>query len=352
MEVVLQGVDNFACRGVDLTVREGEILALLGPTGAGKSTLLNVIAGLVPYKGSVSIGGQPVDHLPPEKRGVGYLFQSIALFPHMTVRQNIAFGLRARGMKPSELRRRVEEVLELLRIAPLADRYPKALSGGEAQRVALARALAPGPRVLLLDEPLNKLDLRTAKYLRLEFRRLQRRLHITTIYVTHNQVEAFEMGDRIAVMDGGRIHQVGTPSEVLFSPSNDRVSEYFGSPNILECRRQEVLDSGLALVDLGGFSVVVPYRGRPIGKVAISPWNVYISREHPPGPELNRLRGRVRRLYRNPPVVKVEVEIGDQTLWVEVEEETWEEIDLTEGEEAYLILPLRWIKTLEVEDGV
>ena len=350
--VELRGIENFACREVDLYVREGEVLALLGPTGAGKTTLLNVIAGLVQYRGSVLLGDRPVDGVPPEKRGVGYLFQNLALFPHMKVRENIAFGLKAKGLGPAETEGRVGQLLKLLRIEHLAERYPRGLSGGERQRVALARALAPWPKVLLLDEPLSKLDLRTAKRLRLELRRIQRRLGITTLYVTHDQTEAIEMGDRIAVMDEGRIQQVGTPSEVLFSPSNEGVSEYFGSPNILNCRGMKVLDSGLALVELGGFSIFVPYEGRPIEKVAISPWNLYISRVQPPGPRLNRLRGKVVKVRHHPPLVRVEVEVGQVRLWAELQEELWEEVDLKEGEEAYLIMPLRWIRTMEVPDGV
>ncbi|RLA84067.1 MAG: hypothetical protein DRG31_05435 [Deltaproteobacteria bacterium] len=352
MEVRLEGIETFACRGINLEIREGEILVLLGPTGAGKTTLLNCIAGLIPYKGRVLLGNRPVDHLPPEKRGIGYVFQDLALFPHMTVWENVAFGLRTKGIKGRELRERVSEILELLRIRHLLDRYPRQLSGGEAQRVALARALAPMPCVLLLDEPFSKLDLRTAKILRLEFKRVQRQTRITTLFVTHNQAEAFEMGDRIAVMDHGRIQQVGPPEELLFSPRNEAVSRYFGYPNVLDCLSQKELDSGLALVDTGSIRLFVPSSGRRILKVAFSPSNVYLSREAPPGPKVNRFRGRIIGLLPDPPVVKVQVQVEGCIIGVEVEEGALREMGLEVGQDVHLIIPLRWIRTLEVDDGV
>ena len=343
--VQLRNINNYSCQDVTLTVEHGELLALIGPTGAGKTTLLNVIAGLVPYEGKVLFDGEAVDNLLPRKRRVGYLFQHYSLFPHMNVRENVAFGLRVRGLRNADIARRVEELLMLFRLEHLSGRYPeKGLSGGEKQRVALARAVAPWPKVLLLDEPFNSLDLRTAKYLRMALRKIQRSLNITTLYVTHNQREASEMGDRIAVIHEGRLEQTGTHSELFFGPKNQNVSHLLGSPNIFLCRRSFPLTSGLANVELNGFSLVVPYDGYPIGKIAISPWNIYISREEPPGPHVNRLKGAVLEIAHHPPVINVCVGCGNERIAVEVEEELWDETRLQQGDDAFLILPLRWIK--------
>ena len=349
--VELKNINNYSCRDMTLTVENGELLALIGPTGAGKTTLLNVIAGLVPYEGRVLFDGEAVDTLSPRNRSVGYLFQHYSLFPHMNVRENVAFGLRAKGLKNADIGRRVEELLMLFRIEHLSERYPeKGLSGGEKQRVALARAVAPWPKVLLLDEPFNSLDLRTAKYLRMALRKIQRTLKITTLYVTHNQKEASEMGDRIAVIHEGSVEQTGTHSEVFFGPRNQNVSHLLGSSNIFLCRRSYPLTSGLANVELNGISLVVPYDGFPIGKIAISPWNIYISREEPPGPHVNRLKGSILEIAHHPPVINVCVGCGNEKMVVEVEEELWDETGLQQGDDAFLILPLRWIKVKS--DGI
>lgn len=347
MEIKVDGLENFALRGIDLTVKEGEVLALVGPTGAGKTTLLNAIVGLVPYKGKVTIGGRPVDHLPPEKRQIGYLFQGLALFPHMTVWDNVAFGLKAKGVRGKELEKRVKEILELLRISHLKDRYPKDLSGGEAQRVALGRALAPWPKVLLLDEPFSKLDLRTSKYLRTEFKRLQRSLKITTLFVTHNVTEALEIGNYVALMAEGKIQQVGTLEELLFKPANDMVSQYFGGPNVFECHSFTPLDSGLAQVDLGGLSLLVPYSGKKITKISFLPWNVHISKDPPPGPNVNRLKGLVETVKHDPPFVRMEITVGPKKVLVEMEEETYSHLGLRPKDQTYIVLPLRAIHTFE-----
>ena len=348
--VEIKNICNYICRGVTLTIQHGELLVLIGPTGAGKTTLLNVIAGLVPYEGMVLFDGVPVDKFSPRKRRVGYLFQNFCLFPHMNARENVAFGLQVQGLKKADIELRVRELLGLFRIEHLSERYPnKGLSGGEKQRIALARAIAPWPKVILLDEPFNSLDLRTAKYLRMALRKIQRSLKITTLYVTHNQREASEMGDRIAVIHEGRLEQTGTHAEVFFGPKNQNVSHLLGSPNIFLCRRSLPLTSGLANVELNGFSLVVPYDGCPIGKIAISPWNIYISRDAPPGPHVNRLKGSILEVAYHPPVINVCVGCGNERMVVEVEEELWDETGLQEGDDAFLILPLRWIKVKSIE---
>jgi ABC-type sugar transport system ATPase subunit len=220
-----------AVDGVDLATTEGEYLVLLGPSGCGKTTLLRTIAGLEqPTEGEVLIGGQVVNELPPRARRVAMVFQSYALYPHKTVRANIVFPLRAQGVEKTERATKAEWAAELLGITRLLDRKPRQLSGGERQRVALARALVRDPSVFLLDEPLSNLDAKLRAIARDELKRFQRQIKTTTIYVTHDQVEAMGLGDRIAVMYEGRIRQVGPPVEVYDDPADTFVATFLGSP--------------------------------------------------------------------------------------------------------------------------
>ncbi len=226
-----------ALDGIDLATREGEFLVLLGPSGCGKTTLLRIIAGLEqPSAGEIVIGGQVVNGLPPRARKIAMVFQSYALYPHMTAFDNIAFPLKAQGMPREERARKVEWAASILGIHDLLGRKPRQLSGGERQRVALARALVREPSVFLLDEPLSNLDAQLRASARDELQGLQRRIGITTIYVTHDQVEAMGMGDRIAVMYQGRIRQVGTPLEIYEEPADTFVATFVGSPpmNLVE----------------------------------------------------------------------------------------------------------------------
>ncbi|MEI6733873.1 MAG: ABC transporter ATP-binding protein [Comamonadaceae bacterium] len=216
----------------DLQIESGETLVLLGPSGCGKTTTLRLIAGLdVPDSGRVLFNDEDVTALPIEKRNIGMVFQSYALFPNMTVEENIAYGLVVRKMPESERRKRVGEMLEMMHIESLADRQITQLSGGQKQRVALARAIAPRPRALLLDEPLTALDARLRETLRVDINALLRSLGITTVYVTHDQAEAMALGDRIAVMEKGRISQVGTPRDIYFRPANRFVADFIGTMN-------------------------------------------------------------------------------------------------------------------------
>ena len=223
--------DVVALAGFDLEVREGELLVLLGPSGCGKTTALRVAAGLESAdEGRVLIGGTDVGKVAPAKRNVAMVFQSYALFPHLTVEENIGFGLRARRTGREETSRRVREAAALVRCEDVLDRKPFQLSGGERQRVALARALARHPDAFLLDEPLSNLDARLRVETRVELESLHRRLGATMVYVTHDQVEALTMGDRVAVMRDGRVEQVGTPEEVYRRPANRFVAGFIGSP--------------------------------------------------------------------------------------------------------------------------
>jgi sulfate/thiosulfate transport system ATP-binding protein len=221
--------DFTALDDVSVEIPSGSLTALLGPSGSGKSTLLRVIAGLErPDAGAVEIDGRDATALPTQRRGVGFVFQHYAAFKHMTVRENVAFGLKVRRRPRAEIRRRVDELLELVQLPGLADRYPAQLSGGQRQRMALARALAVEPSVLLLDEPFGALDARVRKELRAWLRRLHDDVHVTTVFVTHDQEEAMEVADRIVVMNHGRVEQVGGPRDLYEHPSNAFVMGFVG----------------------------------------------------------------------------------------------------------------------------
>ena len=222
-----------ALAGVDLHVEEGEFCVLLGPSGCGKSTLLNIIAGLIPQdQGSVVLDGEPVDRLPPRDRDVAMVFQSYALYPHMTVAQNLGFGLRMRRIPKQTIKNQVLEAARLLGIEDLLDRKPRELSGGQRQRVAMGRALVRRARVFLLDEPLSNLDARLRANVRLELRRLHRQIRSTIIYVTHDQVEAMTLGDTVVVMREGRVHQIGPPEKIYSRPADTFVATFIGSPEM------------------------------------------------------------------------------------------------------------------------
>jgi putative spermidine/putrescine transport system ATP-binding protein len=223
-----------AVDGVTLDIKGGELIALLGPSGCGKTTLLRAIGGFINQsEGHVIVGGESIDHLPPNKRSVGIVFQNYALFPHMTAAENVAYGLQARGAARAAIRSRVEEMLALVKLAHLAQRYPRELSGGQQQRVALARALAVNPSILLLDEPFGALDKNLRLDMQIEIKRIQRLSGTTTLIVTHDQEEALSMADRVAVFNQGRLEQFGTPSEVYDRPRSLFVNTFVGTANLL-----------------------------------------------------------------------------------------------------------------------
>ncbi|MBD3860025.1 ABC transporter ATP-binding protein [Bacillus sp. 28A-2] len=241
--------EQIALDDVSLTVDEGEFFSLLGPSGCGKSTLLNIIGGfLEPTKGAVYIGEQDVTALPPYQRKTGMVFQSYALFPHLTVFDNVAYGLKVQKKKKEEIKQKVMESLSLVQLEEYAKRMPHQLSGGQQQRVAIARALAIQPSVLLLDEPLSNLDAKLRKNMQTELRNIQRNVGITTILVTHDQEEALSLSDRIGILGEGRIQQIGTPLEVYRQPNNRFVAEFIGQVNIFE-----------AVYDEANFTFTVPH---------------------------------------------------------------------------------------------
>jgi spermidine/putrescine ABC transporter ATP-binding subunit len=270
-------------RAVDrasLDVRAGEFLTLLGPSGSGKTTILNMVAGFeTPTAGEILLGGVDVTRQPPDRRGMGMVFQNYALFPHMTVLENIAFPLRVRGVRGREVEARVEEALRLVRLDRYGARSPKQLSGGEQQRVALARALVFNPQLLLMDEPLAALDKHLRENMQIELRRLHEHLNITILFVTHDQTEAMTMSDRIAVINRGRIEQVGTPSELYEAPANVFIAGFIGESNFLEGTVASLNGREAVVQSAGGLRLLVPAQGVAPGgrlRVAIRPESLHV----------------------------------------------------------------------------
>ncbi len=248
---------------LNLTIERGEFIALLGPSGCGKSTALNCLAGLLPLTaGSIWQDGTRLDTLLPEKRGFGMVFQNYALFPHLTVQKNIAFGLQMRRLPGAEIRRRTEEAIALVHLEAQARKLPGQLSGGQQQRVAIARAVVLEPSLVLMDEPLSNLDAKLRLEMRTEIRRLHQALGLTTVYVTHDQEEALSMADRLVVLRAGRVQQVGTPEELHTRPANRHVADFMGFRNLLPMRVTSVTD-GAVLVEGGGLAL----RGTATGAV-------------------------------------------------------------------------------------
>lgn len=331
---------SYSLNNINLEFKDKELVVLLGSTGAGKTTILNVIAGLVDYRGSVLFDGMPVDCVPTGKRNIGYLFQDLNLFPHLDVFSNIAFGLKKFNLSKSEIQDKVEEILHLINIEALSKRYPKNLSGGEKQRVALARALVSSPDVLLLDEPMSSLDRRTSKHLMLELKMLQKKLGITTIYVTHDFYEAEKLADRIAVIEKGRLEQIGRPSEIFFYPTKV-VSEFIGTPNILICDKCYPIKHSLMIVECDTISLVVADEGKKVKRISILPEDLYLSAVKPTGPNVNSVQGDLINVEMYSFMVCCTVKVGKYHLNVKLPQEIFEKMHLKLEDKVWLVFNLR-----------
>jgi sulfate transport system ATP-binding protein len=302
--------DFVALDNVSVDIPSGSLVALLGPSGGGKSTLLRVIAGLeTPDSGVVTINGQDATSLPPQRRNVGFVFQHYAAFKHLTVYRNVAFGLTIRKRSKAEIRTRVMELLELVHLEAFADRLPSQLSGGQRQRMALARALAVEPNVLLLDEPFGALDAQVRKELRNWLRRLHDEMHVTTVFVTHDQEEAMEVADQIVVMAAGKVEQVGTPDELYEKPANPFVMKFLGP--VTELHGRLVRPHDLEIVATA---------------------------------EPNSTPAIVQRVVRLGFEVRVELVAGDSDIWVQITRDAMERLALEPGQTVY-ILPTVGVST-------
>jgi spermidine/putrescine transport system ATP-binding protein len=280
--------DFVAVENVSLEIRAGEFLTLLGPSGCGKTTLLRLIAGFEsPTQGSVWVGGEEVTDRPPYRRPVNQVFQSYALFPHLSVAENVGFGLRMQGVPAAEAATRVRQALELVSLTGFEARRPNQLSGGQKQRVALARAIVCRPRVLLLDEPLSALDARLRQSMQLELKRLQRQLGMTFVFVTHDQEEALTMSDRIAIVNRGRIEQLATAQEIYHRPATAFAAEFVGAANLLSARRLGRDAAGVRIQVAGGLELTLPVTVWPDGMeealISIRPEKVHVGRAPIPG---------------------------------------------------------------------
>jgi putative spermidine/putrescine transport system ATP-binding protein len=301
-------------QGFDLAVEKGEFISFLGPSGCGKTTTLRMVAGFEqPDSGRISIGGRDVTGLRANQRQIGMVFQSYALFPNMTVAENVAYGLKIARRPAAEIRGRVEEMLALIKLPAMANRYPHQLSGGQQQRVALARALSINPQVLLLDEPLSALDAKIRISLREEIRAVQRKLGITTIYVTHDQEEALSISDRIVVMNEGRMDQVGTPFEIYNRPKTRFVASFVGTLNIVQ---GQVLDAAAGRILIDGQEVKVT---RGLDGIASGTAQAFALRPEAVtlgdgGPGRNRLRGSIEQVSFLGSVVRIRVQLKENAI--------------------------------------
>jgi putative spermidine/putrescine transport system ATP-binding protein len=326
--LVLRGLrkrfgDAVAVDGVDLTVRRGEFVTLLGPSGSGKTTTLRMIAGFtLQDEGTIEIGGDDMSRVPPHRRDVGMVFQNYALFPHMTAAENIAFPLQMRSVSRTEQKKRVAEVLALVKLEKYGQRYPRQLSGGQQQRIALARAVVFGPRLLLMDEPLGALDKKLREALQLEILRISRRLGATVVYVTHDQEEALVMSDRIAIMDGGRILQLGSGEDLYERPSSLFVADFIGESNIMRGELTRNGDEGwLARGDTRLRVEGAALAGRPVSDgpaaLVIRPEQLHVEPvDAPPTADRNTLEATVTEVLYLGATRKVELSLPDESVAV------------------------------------
>lgn len=311
--------DFQAVSQVDLEIETGSLVALLGPSGSGKSTLLRLIAGLeAPDSGKIILTGRDATHQTVQERNIGFVFQHYALFKHMTVRKNIAFGLEIRKTPRNRIKSRVEELLNLVQLSGFGDRYPSQLSGGQRQRVALARALAVEPKVLLLDEPFGALDAKVRKDLRAWLRRLHDEVHVTTVFVTHDQEEAMEVSDNIVVMNHGQVEQMGTPAEIYDNPASPFVMSFIGPVNVLPSSSRMFQDNGF---------------DSPHPEVFLRPHDVIVETQ----PHATTVSARVNRIIHLGWEVQAELVLDDgQVVNAHINRERFDQLKLEPQQRVYV----------------
>jgi iron(III) transport system ATP-binding protein len=302
-----------AVNNINLEIQRGELVTLLGPSGCGKTTTLRMVAGFeFPTSGSISLDGMEINNLPPNQRSMSMVFQSYAIFPHLNVFENIAYGLNVRRMQQSEIKRQVERVLDLVHLSGYQNRAPNQLSGGQQQRVALARALVMEPKVLLMDEPLSNLDAKLREQMRTEIRRIQRELDITSVYVTHDQIEAMTLSDRIVVMNQGNLEQIGTPMEIYRFPKSRFVADFIGRANFVPGTVRELNNSHITVNSLDKMLTLSSVKGElHAGQqvtLIIRPEMVDIQKTG------GKLTGTIRRAVYLGDVIEYDVEIAGQMV--------------------------------------
>ena len=305
--------ENLIVNNLDLTIRRGEFLTLLGPSGSGKTTCLMMLAGFeTPTSGNIRLNGEVINRLPPHKRNMGMVFQNYALFPHMTVRENLKFPLSVRKLAAAEIERKVTHALDMVQLGALGERYPQQLSGGQQQRIALARALVFDPELVLMDEPLGALDKQLREHMQLEIKQLQRELGVTVVFVTHDQGEALTMSDRIAVFDRGRIQQIDSPANLYELPANNFVANFIGENNALE-GVVEAVEGELCTVKLDGGPRLKAAMGNPLAEgsrtvLSVRPESIQLNIESLGC--ANRFGGYVRDIVYHGDHLRVRVELA------------------------------------------
>ena len=339
----LEGVINRFIRVDDFLAPEGDICAVVGPSGAGKTSMLRIIAGLASHEGRVLFDDEEIQYKKPHERRAGYVSQDLHLFPHLTLEGNLYLAMHSLKIKHPEKQENVIEITELLRISHLMSRKPDTFSGGEKQRAALARVLASSPRVLLLDEPFSKLDFRTARYLRQEFRNLQKRLGLTTIIVTHDIQEARDMADSIWVMKDGIL----ASSIESIASENHHVNNgdtFLEMPNVIACKQIEESDIGIVQVKWAGGMLLMPDDGISFDHFIIGCRKIQVGAYPPKGPPVNRFVGSVCDVNVNDDGVLVTVKVNNTPLYVELAPDSWKSMGLTPGREIHGYMSLRDLK--------
>lgn len=326
---------EFKINDVTLEINEDEYFVFLGPSGSGKTMLLELIAGMwAPDSGRIYINNEDVTNLPPEKRGVGFVYQNYMLFPHKTVFENIAFGLKIRKVDKKEIEQKVGEIMDLFGISQLAHRLPRTLSGGEQQRTALARALIIRPKVLLMDEPLSALDRVTREDLIREFKKIHEEFDITIIQVTHNFDEALQLADRIAIIKQGTVSQVGTTDEVFRRPKDEFVADFVGTENIL---KGVAIDGEDSLTSVNTGKIVIESTDHKTGNVhlTIRPEAITVSTSRITTSARNEFKGRVTEIFDLGTIIKLTVDVGESFVLV-LTRQSFEDLELNIGKEVYI----------------
>lgn len=341
------GGDFTAVNNIDLEIKDGELMTLLGPSGCGKTTTLRMISGFeTPTSGDIFIGDRSVANVPPNKRDISMVFQSYALFPHLTIYENIAYGLKVQKLSKEEVKTRTDNVIELMQLGGMENRFPNQLSGGQQQRVALARAVVIEPKVLLFDEPLSNLDAKLRERMRDELRAIQKRLGITSLYVTHDQSEAMAISDKVVIMKDGDIMQLGSPQEIYEYPVNRFVANFIGKANFIDCVYQGT-DNGQAVVAIGGVQYKVPNPGAMIGinkndscTLSVRPESIKLSASS------GEMNGQVTRATYYGSKIEYEIMLGDNPIIVEIYNPQLSE-RFTEGDSVFMTLDAECVRVLK-----
>ncbi len=326
---------DFSIENINLEIEDQEYFVILGPTGAGKTLLLELIAGFHEAgEGRIIIDGDEITHSRPQDRDIGFVYQDYSLFPHLTVEENIRFGPSVRGEGGEEISTKTENIIEMLDIGHLLERYPNTLSGGEQQRVALARGLLINPEVLLLDEPISALDVPSQEKIRRELRRVHQESGITTLHVTHNREEASWLGDRIGVMKNGRIIQVGTPKEIFRSPKSEFVANFVGTDNIFKGKSK--IEDGITKIDIGnGVEIEAISDREGEVKACIRPEEIIVSRQPIKSSGRNMMEGNITEIAEGESTVKVRIDVGREFA-VTITKRSQTDLNLEIGKKVYI----------------